>query len=67
MLIVCHLKQMPQETYAKSSSNWKKLKGSTERHSLVFSFALEPGKGMKRVVAQSAGFIRSSGSSQPVL
>ena len=65
--IVWHLKQMSQETHAKSSSNWKKLKARTERHFLVFSFAVEPGKGVKRVVAQSVGFIWSSSLSQPVL
>lgn len=65
--IMCHLLQMPQETHAKSSSNWKKLKGVSERHSLAFSFSLGPGKGMKRVAAGNAGFIQRSGSSHPVL
>lgn len=65
--IVCHLKKMPQEIHAKSISNCKKLKGRTERHCFVFSFALEPGKGMKKVAALSAGCFQSSGSSQPVL
>lgn len=27
MLILCHLEQTPQETHAKSSNNWKKIKG----------------------------------------